>query len=358
MSEIFNNHIVEPFDPSKIDVDISNVNLGSLLDQLQNNEIELAPDFQRASDIWDKTKKSRLIESILLGLPLPSFYFNEDANTGKLSIIDGLQRICALKDFIFEKKHPLRLENLQFLKEYNGLSYDELSRPDIRRINGLKITINTLRKSTPEKVKYILFQRVNTSGVPLEPQEMRHALNQGTAARFIKQLATEEAFRRATCYSVRTKRMEDCDFANRFVAFYLGLSEYNGDLDSFMNERMGRLNTMTPDQLSDIRNAFVSSMKTCYSIFDYDTFRRRKSVADRRRPISKAVYDSLSVNVAWLNADERKLLISRRNLFKAKMLELFNNEKFDQAISTGTATRYSVNIRFDMIKEIIKTTLQ
>ena len=357
MVEMNNDHIVEPFDPTKIDVDIANVNLGSLLDQLENNEIDLAPDFQRSSDIWDKTKKSRLIESILLGLPLPSFYFDEDPNTGKLSIIDGLQRICALKDFVFNKDKPLRLENLQFLEEYNGLSYEELSRPDIRRINSLKITINTLRKSTPPKVKYILFQRVNTSGVPLVPQEMRHALNQGIAAHFIKQLSKEEAFRRATCYSIHSKRMEDCDFANRFVAFYLGISDYYGDLDSFMNDRMGSLNTMPPEQLMDIRNAFVASMKTCYMIFEHDTFRRRKNTYDRRRPISKAVFDSLSVNVAWLTSEERKLLVSRRSLFKEEMVKLFNDKKFDSAISTGTATKYSVNMRFDMIKQIIKSTL-
>lgn len=95
--------ITKPFNPNEIDVDISTVNLGSLIEQLENDEIDLQPDFQRAADVWDNVKKSRLIESILLGLPLPSFYFSEDPRSQKLSIIDGLQRICAIRDFILKK---------------------------------------------------------------------------------------------------------------------------------------------------------------------------------------------------------------------------------------------------------------
>ncbi len=350
-------HITEPFDPSKIDVDIATINLGLLIDQLANKEIELAPDFQRASDIWNKTKKSRLIESILLGLPLPSFYFCQDSLSDKLVIIDGLQRLCALRDFVLNKEKPLRLESLQFLKSYEGKCYDDLERPDIRRISGLKITVNTLRRATPDRVKYILFQRVNTAGEPLKQQEMRHALNQGRAADFIKELAEEDAFRQATCYSVRSKRMEDRDFANRFVAFYLGQDEYSGDLDAFMNEKMSFLNRTSLDNLKQIKSAFIESMKCCYTLFGDDTFRRRKNLMDKRRPISKAVFDSLSVNIAWLSQNDREKLISKSDSFRTNMRELFNNDKFDNAISTGTATRHSVTIRFNMIKETIKKTL-
>lgn len=95
--------ITKPFNPNDIDVDISTVNLGSLIEQLENDEIDLQPDFQRAADVWNNVKKSRLIESILLGLPLPSFYFSEDPRSQKLSIIDGLQRICAIRDFILKE---------------------------------------------------------------------------------------------------------------------------------------------------------------------------------------------------------------------------------------------------------------
>lgn len=346
--------ITKPFNPNEIDVDISTVNLGSLIEQLENGEIDLQPDFQCAVDVWDNVKKSRLIESILLGFPLPSFYFSEDPVSQKLSIIDGLQRICAIRDFVLEKEDPLKLEGLQFLKDFEGFTFSQLERPEVKRIKSLKITMNTLRKGTPLDVKYIIFQRVNTAGEPLTPQEMRHALNQGPAALFIKELADMESFKKATNYSVKSKRMQDRDFVNRFIAFFIGYQDYMGDLDMFLNDKMGELNKMTPAQRDGIRISFDKAMKCCYQIFKDDTFRKRNSIDDRRKPISKSVYDTLSVNIAWLSDDERKLLLKKAEAFKTGMIRLFNDEKFTFSISTGTGQKYNVELRFTMVKSLIK----
>lgn len=346
--------ITKPFNPNEIDVDISTVNLGSLIEQLENDEIDLQPDFQRAADVWDNVKKSRLIESILLGLPLPSFYFSEDPVSQKLSIIDGLQRICAIRDFVLKEDEPLKLEGLQFLKNFEGLTFSQLARPEVKRIKSLKITMNTLRKGTPLDVKYIIFQRVNTAGEPLTPQEMRHALNQGPAAIFIKELADMESFKKATNYSVKSKRMQDRDFVNRFVAFFIGYQDYMGDLDMFLNDKMGELNKMTPAQRDDIRVSFDKAMECCYEIFKKDTFRKRYKITDKRKPISKSVYDTLSVNIAWLSDEEQHLLLKNAEAFKAGMIRLFNDERFNFSISTGTGQKYNVEQRFTMVKSLIK----
>lgn len=346
--------ITKPFNPNEIDVDISTVNLGSLIEQLENDEIDLQPDFQRAADVWDNVKKSRLIESILLGLPLPSFYFSEDPVSQKLSIIDGLQRICAIRDFVLKEDEPLKLEGLQFLKNFEGLTFSQLARPEVKRIKSLKITMNTLRKGTPLDVKYIIFQRVNTAGEPLTPQEMRHALNQGPAAIFIKELANMESFKKATNYSVKSKRMQDRDFVNRFVAFFIGYQDYMGDLDMFLNDKMGELNKMTPAQRNGIRVSFDKAMECCYEIFKKDTFRKRYKITDKRKPISKSVYDTLSVNIAWLSDEEQHLLLKNAEDFKAGMIRLFNDEKFNFSISTGTGQKYNVEQRFTMVKSLIK----
>lgn len=362
--------ITKPFNPNDIDVDIATVNLGSVIEQLENEEIELQPDFQRAADVWDNTKKSRLIESILLGLPLPSFYFSEDSATKKLSVIDGLQRLCAIRDFVLkgkdkeendnklEDENPLVLQNLQFLKNFEGKTYSELERPDVRRIKALKITMNILRKATPNEVKFIIFQRVNTAGEPLTQQEMRHALNQGEAASFIKELAEMDSFVKATKHSVKIKRMEDRDFANRFVAFFIGYSEYNGELDAFLNDKMGEVNRMNSEQRESIRQAFDKSMKCCYQIFGDDSFRRRLNEKDSRKPISKAVYDTLSVNIAWLTNEERSKLVANADIFKEGMMELFNDKSFNSAITTGTGQKYRVELRFTRVKELIRKIIE
>lgn len=214
--------------------------------------------------------------------------------------------------------------------------------------------MNTLRKGTPLDVKYIIFQRVNTAGEPLTSQEMRHALNQGPAAIFIKKLADMESFKKATNYSVKSKRMQDRDFANRFVAFFIGYQDYTGDLDMFLNDKMGELNRMTSEQREGIRVSFDKAMKCCYDIFKEDTFRKRYKLDDRRKPISKAVYDTLSVNIAWLSDEERKLLLKNAEVFKGGMIRLFNDEKFNFSISTGTGQKYNVDLRFTMVKSLIK----
>ena len=348
--------ITKPFNPNDIDVDIATVNLGSIIDMLENDEIELQPDFQRAADVWDNTKKSRLIESILLGLPLPSFYFSEDPVTQKLSVIDGLQRLCAIRDFILNK--TLVLQNLQFLKSFEGEIYSDLERPEIKRIKSLKITMNTLRKGTPNDVKFIIFQRVNTAGEPLTPQEMRHALNQGPAASFIKELAELESFKIATNNSVKSKRMQDRDFANRFMAFFIGYDDYNGELDAFLNDKMGELNRMTSERRDTIKTAFNRSMKCCYEIFGEDTFRKRNHPEDRRKPISKSVYDTLSVNIAWLTDEERKKITTNAEALKQGMMDLFNDRKFNFAISTGTGHKSNVEERFGRVKKLIKEIIE
>ena len=351
--------ISKPFDPTKIDVNIETVNLGSLIEMLENGEIDLNPKFQRASDLWTPIQKSRLIESILLGLPLPSFYFSEDPATQKYAIIDGLQRLCAIRDFVLEKKKPLKLEGLQFLSEtMGGKTFDELERPEKRRISSLKITMNTLRKGTPVDVKYIIFQRVNTAGITLTPQEMRHALNQGKPADFIMKLAELEAFKLATNYSVKTKRMQDRDFANRFVAFYLmGYESYNGELDVYLNDAMESLSSKSDTELAAIESVFDKTMHTCRSIFDNDAFRKRNNTNDPRKPISKSVFDTISVNIAWLTDEERALLEKRRRGFRSKLKFLFNDLKFNFSISTGTAQKSNVEKRFTDVKQLIKEVL-
>lgn len=356
-----NNSIRVPFDPTMIDVDIATINLGSLIDMLDNGEINLQPDFQRSSDIWNTTKKSRLIESILLGLPLPSFYFSEDPQTKRLAVIDGLQRLCAIRDFVLEKTHPLRLKGLQFISEYDGLTYCQLGRPEIRRIQSLKITINTLRKSTPLNVQYVIFQRVNTAGEPLKAQEMRHALNQGRAADFVKELAECKEFVTATYGRISPKRMEDRDYVNRFIAFYNAFDSYDGILDVFLNDQMGLLNHLPEDELRGVSKAFKQSMETCHLLFMDNAFRRIPSLSDsyvKKWPLSKALFDAISVNIAKLSPNERKKLLAKQSELISGYRSLFDSSEFIKSISFGTSQKRNVFIRMQMVHNLIINVLK
>ena len=176
--------ITKPYDPEKIKIDHQSINLGFLLEKLDYKEIDMMPDFQREGDLWSDVKKSQLIESVLLGLPLPSFYFSVDPKSDKWQIVDGLQRLSSFKSFWVDK--TLKLEGMEFLTSYNDKTYHDLSRADLRKISGFKINLYVIEKETPKEAKFLIFKRVNTGGLILTPQEMRHALNQGFPAKFIK----------------------------------------------------------------------------------------------------------------------------------------------------------------------------
>ena len=351
--------ITKPYDPDKIKVDQQNVNLGFLIEMLENDEIDLMPDFQRSMDLWDDTQKSQLIESLLLGLPLPSFYFSMDDKSDEWLVVDGLQRLCSFRDFIVKKTLPLT--GLEFLDRFEGKTYDELAREEKRKISGAKINFYVIEKQTPSSVKFLIFKRVNTGGLILTPQEMRHALNQGLPAQFIERLAKAEEFKTATCGSVKTKRMEDRDFANRFVAFYLlGYEEnYEGELDKFLNDGMERLAQIDEKERLEIENAFKKSMRLSFDIFGDDAFRKRYDLQDpRRRPISKAVYDTIGVNLAWLSDEQQNLLKTKKDAFRSGLVKLFNNETFQRSITIATGQKSNIKFRFDKVKELIRDALK
>ena len=342
-----------PFDPSAIDVDISVVNLGSLLEQLEYNEIDLQPEFQRESDVWTQVKKSRLIESVLLGLPLPSFYFSEDPETNKLLVVDGLQRLCAFSDFCITKK--LKLKGMQFLTRLEGWTYDKLDRTQIRRIKSLKVTLNTLRKNTPQRVKLVIFQRVNTAGVPLTSQEMRNALYQKKATDLLKRMVKLDSFRKATGGKIPSKRMTDCDFANRFVAFYLYRKEYDGNLDEFMGDALENINRMSQQEIDSIHDTFDRSMTICYRLLGNTAFKR----PDPQKPNSflktnKAIFEVLSVSIAQLSENEQEILVQRKARFQNEIYSLFMNEDFIKSITSGTAKTPQVEYRHTKVQQLIK----
>lgn len=349
--------ITKPFDPSKIKLDIATVNLLALINELENDEINLSPDFQRATDVWDSKEKSRLIESILLGLPLPSFYFNEDEGGNTRSVIDGVQRLCAIRDFVLGKEENgertyLKLEGLQFLKQYEGLTFADLTRPDVRRIHSMKITTNTLGYETPSEVKLIIFQRVNSAGIPLTQQEMRHAINQGIPADFIRELSENPSFLRATANKIKTKRMLDRDFINRYIAFYCAFDDYDGNLDNFMNEQMKAIKLYSEEKKKEIVETFEKAMDTCHAIFGEKAFRKINKNGDYSK-ISKSLFDSLGVCIAWLSDEERLELEHRKEDVRASLANLFKDDEFGNRLSNGTGQIKNVKYRFNKIQEML-----
>lgn len=351
------SEITRPFDPKKIDIQTKQMILEAIFRRLRNKEIDMNTGFQRKSDLWDSTKQSRLIESILIRFPLPAFYF-DGTNDSKWLVVDGLQRLSAFKNFIIEK--TLRLQNLEYLTQFDGKDFDALPRDLQRRIEEHEITLYIINPGTPAEVKYNIFRRINTGGLILEPAEIRHALNQGVPSDFVKELADSTEFKDATTYSIPTDRMLDRDFVTRFVAFYLHPAhEYKGNLEEFLNAVMGELYKTETNKLYKIRHDFLDSMVAAKQIFGQYAFRKLYDENDRRKPLNKALFEIWSVSLAKLTDVERKALVGHREKVLKEFMEALNTDStFEKAISTGTGEKRTVTTRFNTIENIMRKVLK
>ncbi|CAG0976963.1 hypothetical protein ANRL4_01625 [Anaerolineae bacterium] len=351
--------IMEPFDPTAIRMETRQQSLDVLIKRLRDDAIDLHPDFQRAEGIWNDAKKSRLIESILIRIPLPAFYMDA-TDEDRYLVIDGLQRLTTLKRFVVEKS--LKLTGLEFLRDYEDKGFDDLPRGMQRRIEETQVTVYLVQRGTPSAVKFNIFKRINTGGEPLSPQEIRNALNQGPATQLLKALSVSQEFRNATDNSVKAIRMADKEIILRALAFMLTSPDgfKGGDLDGFLNDTMVTIGKMSPDQREVLQQRFLRAMRWSYEIFGNKAYRKLylNGSTIRRGTVSKPLFETWVVNLDLLD-DEHLRILRRRNenLIKrfAKMQR--DDEEFLKAITYATGDRNRVKLRFERIQQIIQEVL-
>jgi len=266
--------ITDPFNPALIRVDTRPMTIDLLLTRIAHEELDLQPSFQRKGGIWNEGAQSRLIESMLIRIPLPAFYVDA-TNDDKWLVVDGLQRLTTLKRFIVDQ--TLKLRELEFLTHLQGKTYIDLPRQFQRRILETQVTVYLIEKGTPSEVKFNIFKRINTGGLPLSAQEIRHALNQGKATEVLARLANSKEFKKAIDNSIRDDRMADRECVMRFFAFTITpYTKYKTkEFDSFLNDRMVDMNKMSDQELEELENRFKRAMVASFDIFGKDAFRKR-----------------------------------------------------------------------------------
>jgi len=348
--------ITEPFDPTLIRVETKPMSLDALIARIREGELDLAPGFQRKAGIWKDEAQSRLIESILIRIPLPAFYMDA-TDEDKWLVVDGLQRLTTLKRFVIDQ--ALKLKGLEFLK-LHGKTFNDLPRNFQRRINETQATVYLIEKGTPPEVKFNIFKRINTGGAPLSAQEIRHALNQGKVTKFLERLANSEEFKRATDHGIRDDRMADRECVLRFLAFTIvPYTAYKAqDFDSFLSERMAEMNKFPDQKIEELARQFLRAMRVAFTIFGPDAFRKRYRGDATRYPINKALFEAWSVNINRLDESKLQRLQEHKDIVREHFRKLMNEDNdFENSISLSTGSVRKISYRFEAIKKLIAEVL-
>ncbi len=309
----------------------------------------LNPDFQR-DFVWDVTKQSKLIESVIMRIPLPVFYLAEDPE-GKTIVVDGLQRLSTFRDFL-ENKLSLKLPHQESL---NKKTFEELSAKLKNRVEDCNLELYIIDSKVPEQAKLDIFERVN-SGALLTRQQMRNCLYMGSATRWLKDEASTELFREATGGSLDAKKMRDREFVNRFCAFFLlGVEGYKkADMDDFLARALEKMNEMDKNELDELSTHFCLALKNNHDLFDRHAFRKHTPGQTKRSVVNASLWDVMSTGLAHYPIE---LVMDKADELREAFYPLLDDSDFIDAITFSPNSTNKVKTRFEMADKMFKEVL-
>lgn len=314
--------------------------------------LNLAPDFQRGL-VWNLKQKSELIESILMGIPLPLIYVKEDEK-GVYIIVDGKQRLSTLFSFI---NNEFALGKLTILKNKKGCRFNDLTPLEQNKIEDCSLTLHVIKAPTSDRVTFDLFDRVNRGGTRLNNQEMRNALYQGNATELINKLAKKKVFVEATEHTIPENHMKDRYLVLRFVAFYLWqehitidpdtneLLEYKSNLEDFLGKTMRFLNRLNSEYyvFKELDFRFTHAMELSMQLLSFGGF-RLPSPPGKKRPINMAFFESFSYLLSRLKGDGEYFYNQIHEVYRQLICNKDYLDTLTRSVDSGkqTVRRYEI----------------
>ena len=275
----------------------------SLVQEIRERELIVRPTFQRYQ-VWDDTIKSRFVESILLNIPIPTLFFADDED--KKVVVDGQQRLLALKDFL---DNAYALRGLEVLAPLNGKRWDALTERQQRIINNRTLRCLVISEKSDAEIRFQVFERVNQGGLPLNGQEVRHCIYRGELNDLLHELVEHETWLRLYGRADRHPRMTDCELVLRFFAVRHALPNYTPPLKRLLTNYMTDHRHPLPEKVDALQNAFLSAIKGVESVFADRPFRRIREInghPEYDRNFNRAIFDiqmltSGMIPIEWLN---------------------------------------------------------
>lgn len=382
---------INPFNPEDISIVTNQMAMDGLVRRFLQGSIVLNPDFQR-NEVWDMKKRSQLIESLMLKIPLPMFYVQSDED-GILTVVDGLQRLSTIRDFVLgedylnmkkddgTRREELRgmgfkLKGLEFWSDYEGKQFYQLPPKLQNRILEAQVQVTVIHPTTPEVVRRNIFKRINTGGIQLNSQEIRNAIYAGPATNLLNELSNIGSFNKVMGNSVNRLRMQDKELILRFLSFLIrDYKEYTrtvtadmwlGDtmiilnamqdlsqidyrrLSNWRSKEPIKVRTMTKDR---ILQYFDKAMKRNYEIFGEHAF--RKSFAGQTKsPVNRSLFETWAFIMGRYTDKEFERLMENRSAFMQEYEGVLNDSEFELAISRHAMNHPDLRRRFQTLIDL------
>lgn len=335
-------------------------NLETLVGKIEKGVIRLNPEYQRHHR-WDDETSSRLIESLILNIPIPTVYISQDVDVddeidegiARYSVIDGQQRLTAIYEFM---KNKYALTGLKVLDLLNGLMYRDLPPFLIRRLEERGISCLWIDSVIDPQVKYDIFERLNTGAVQLESQELRNAVYRGPFNDMIKKLAEYKKYRLLLHIgdkdfeNNKVKKMMDTEMVLRYFALCdNGIEKMKKSLKDFLSEQMDRFNRLDKKELEKMEEQFYVVIDEVYEKLGENAFAKYRNNRELQSKFNAAVYDAVMVAVSDKIKDG-SLRIEEQNIIKFN--NLFEKIDFRKNIEGSTGDKSKINGRIKMTKEV------
>jgi hypothetical protein len=344
--------------------------LETLVKKIKKGFIKLDPDYQRRHR-WTIETSSRLIESLILNIPIPLIYLSqdidvdeEDSESARYSVIDGQQRLTAITQYL---GNEFALKDLQALPELEGARYRNLPPFLVRRLEERTIKCLRIDSTVDAQVKYDIFERLNSGSVKLEAQELRNALYGGAFNDLLKRLSTDLNFRTMLHINLdnpannsRVKKMEDIELVLRFFALNNdNYKNFKGGFKTFLDTEMERFSLLAENELPKLEQNFLKTMKVIRRFFGDSAFAKYKLEDGKLTEVSNfnvAVYDALSTAVATefsqnINNETGEPEIDQEAIQRYR--DLFADPDFFASVEGGTTDKNKVTRRIDAARQAL-----
>lgn len=341
----------EPYDVQNIRVDQKMITVFQVehwISAQNGARLNLSPEYQR-NMIWDNARKSALIESLLLRIPIPAFYLDEDRE-GNKNVIDGMQRLSTIHSYI---NNEFPLEKMQYLSHCEKKYFRDLEAKYRGRIEDTELAVNILDEKCPQMVKFDVFRRVNTGGLPLNFQEIRNIMALPKVRVLLQKMAQCEEFQQATQGRMKDLRMGAQELCLRYLTVLFAY-DWNGrdfrnyhGLLKMMDQMILNLNEWPEEKLEKIFEMFCSTMIHCHMILGEDSFCK---IGNHK--INKSLFTGWSVVISNVKPDAVSLQ-NNRNEIRCAYIQLLNKDtEFYKAITSSTGARKNILLSVEMIRKV------